>query len=152
MSKLTLKSPSFEREESIPEKYTCDGKNLSPPLEIKGVPEEAGSLALVLDDPDAPGQIFDHWVLWNIDPEVCKIEEGKSPECVKGKNDFGKLEYGGPCPPSGTHRYRFKLYALESKIDLPPGSSKEELEEEIEGRTLDKTKLVGFYSKSTTPP
>lgn len=147
MPDLTLKSPEFEDEGRIPEKYTCDGANQSPPLWIRGVPEEAKSLVLVLDDPDAPGEVFDHWILWNLDPNIDEIEEGQTPDACKGKNDFGKLEYGGPCPPSGTHRYRFKLYALDSKVELPEGSVKEEVEEATEGKALGQTELVGLYSR-----
>lgn len=124
---LTLKSPEFENEGQIPEKYTCDGEGISPTLWIRGVPENCESLVLIMDDPDAPGGTFDHWIVWNISPKIEKIEEGQEPEGPHGKNDFGNLEYGGPCPPSGTHRYRIKLYALDSKIELPEGSSKKEV-------------------------
>lgn len=147
MDKLTIKSPAFENEGRIPEKYTCDGANISPPLWIRGVPEDAESLVLILDDPDAPGGVFDHWILWNVSPGIEELEEGQAPDSVKGENDFGKLEYGGPCPPSGTHHYRFKLYALDSQLDLPEGSSKGDVEEAMEGKLIGQAKLVGLYSR-----
>lgn len=147
MTGLTLKSPDFENEGRIPEKYTCDGANISPPLWIRGVPEETQTLVLILDDPDAPGGVFDHWILWNIDPDTNEINEGEAPDATHGKNDFDDLEYGGPCPPSGTHRYRFKLYALDSKLDLPEGSEKEKVESAMEGKIIESAKLVGLYSR-----
>lgn len=144
---MKLTSPAFENEGNIPAKYTCDGKNISPPLNIEGAPEDASSLALVVDDPDAPGSTFNHWVVWNIPAGTSKIAEDRQPDGVKGQNDFGDLTYGGPCPPSGTHSYRFKIYALDTRLDLEEGSSKVELEKAMEGNILAKDMLVGNYSR-----
>ncbi len=144
---MELTSAVFKDEGSIPAKYTCDGDNISPPLEIEGIPEDTASLALVVDDPDAPGSTFDHWVVWNIPASTQKIAEGEQPNGVKGKNDFGDLMYGGPCPPSGTHSYRFKIYALDTKLDLEEGSTKNELENAMDGAIIAKDVLVGNYSR-----
>ena len=142
---LGLLSPEFENNGNIPDKYTCKGEDKSPPLQIKDVPVNTESLALVMDDPDAPVGTFVHWVAWNIEP-VDEIAEDREPG-VLGTNDFGRLGYGGPCPPSGTHRYFFKLYALKKRLSIPEGSSKEELEEAIADCTIEKAELVGLYSK-----
>ncbi len=126
---MQLTSPAFQPNQSILSKYTCDGENINPPLQISEVPEEAKSLALVVDDPDAPMGTFDHWVMWNISPETTTIEEAKVPEgAVQGKNNFGNNSYGGPCPPSGTHHYHFKVYALDTQLELDPSSEKADLE------------------------
>lgn len=138
---LEISSPAFGDQESIPEKYTCDGANTNPPLKIDEVPSEAESLVLIVDDPDAPGQVFDHWIVWNIPPDTKKIEEGQEPQGVHGTNGFGDLEYGGPCPPSGTHRYRFKLYALDSELELSEGARKNEVQKEIEGKCWEERSL-----------
>jgi hypothetical protein len=111
------------------------------------VPEEAVSLALVVDDPDAPGQTFDHWVVWNLAPDIRSIPEGQQPDGVAGENDFGDLTYGGPCPPSGTHTYRFKLYALDTELDLKKGSSKKQLEQAMDGHIVAEDLLEGNYSR-----
>jgi hypothetical protein len=151
MDNLTLKSPTFEDKESIPDKYTCEGENVNPPLEIYNVPEETKSLALIVDDPDATGGgTFDHWIIWNIKPQVSKIEEGKLPEgAVEGVNNFGNINYGGPCPPQGNspHRYMFKLYALDKEIEIAPGSSKDELESAMDDHIIESTTLTGYYGR-----
>ncbi|MFC1698059.1 YbhB/YbcL family Raf kinase inhibitor-like protein [Nanoarchaeota archaeon] len=146
MGDLKLKS-DFENDARIDSKYTCDGQDVSPPLDISGVPEEAESLVLVVDDPDAPVGTWDHWILFNIPVSTSRIEEGGSAG-VSGKNSWGKLGYGGPCPPSGVHRYVFKLYALNTKLDLEEGASKDQIEDAMENHILAKTELVGVYSRS----
>jgi len=144
---MKLKSSAFEKGGEIPAKYTCDGDDVSPPLEIIDVPEDTETLALVMDDPDAPMGVFDHWVVWNIPADISSIPEDTQPEGTPGRNDFGRLDYGGPCPPSGTHTYRFKLYALDRDLDLPRGSAKGELQREMEGHVLDESLLTGDYSR-----
>lgn len=130
----------------IPSKYTCDGEDINPPISIEDIPEEIESLVLILDDPDAPGKTFTHWILFNFMTDM--IEEDSVPSgAVKGENDFGNNEYGGPCPPSGEHRYRFKLYALDSRLDLGEGARKEEVEDAMEGHILGEDVIVGKYSK-----
>lgn len=146
---MKLTSPVFKNNENIPAKYTCDGENVSPSLEISEVPENAKSLVLIVDDPDAPMGIWVHWIVWNISPKIQKIEENSVPDgAVEGKTNFGKPGFGGPCPPSGVHHYHFKLYALdEEKLNISPNSDKLELEKEINGRILAEAELVGLYSR-----
>jgi Raf kinase inhibitor-like YbhB/YbcL family protein len=144
---MELSSPEFKHEDSIPRKFTCEGDDVSPTLAISGVPAEAVELALIVDDPDAPGGTFVHWVQYNM-PITERIDENTAPG-TSGVNDFGKSGYGGPCPPSGTHRYNFKLYALNEKLDLPAGLSKSELEGRMEGRIIDHAVIVGRYAKGS---
>ena len=144
---MEITSDAFEDGGQIPSKYTCDGEDISPPLTISDVPESAACLALVMDDPDAPMGTFDHWLVWNIPADTEEIAEGEQPEGVPGRNNFGNLEYGGPCPPSGTHTYRFKLYALDTRLDLDQGASKEDLEAAMEGHIVADTMLRGDYSR-----
>jgi len=144
---MEIISAVFKTEEAIPAKYTCDGMDLSPPLTFKDVPEGAESLALIVDDPDAPGGTWVHWVMWNIEPSIGEISQGEQIKAEKGKNDFGKLNYGGPCPPRGTHRYYFKLYALDKRLNLREGSSKKPLEKAMEGHILGEAQLMGVYSR-----
>ncbi len=145
--KMEITSTAFKHKEDIPKKYTCQGQDTSPPLSMTGVPEGTESLALIVDDPDAPGGNWVHWVVWNIPPEA-DFEEGSVPEgAEQGMNDFKKHEYGGPCPPSGKHRYFFKLYALDKKLDIPVSSTKAELEKEIEDHVLERTEIYGLYEK-----
>lgn len=139
-------SSAFESNGTIPRKYTCDGKNINPPLEFEGIPEEAESMALILDDPDAPMKVFTHWIVWSIEP-VAKIEEDSIPG-VEGMNDFRKIGYGGPCPPSGTHRYFFRIYALDKHLELKEGASRKELESAMIGHIVAEGELMGKYSKS----
>lgn len=139
-------SSAFEANRTIPRKYTCDGKNLNPPLELKGIPEEAESLVLIIDDPDAPMKVFTHWIVWNIEP-VAKIEEDSIPG-VEGINDFRKIGYGGPCPSSGTHRYFFRVYALDRKLELKAGAGRKELESEMIGHIIAEGELIGKYSRT----
>ena len=145
---MKLTSPSFLNNQMMPSKYTCDGENISPPLVVEGIPPQTQSLALIVDDPDAPSGNFIHWLIWNIAPKTEKITEGEVPnEASQGINDFGENKYGGPCPPSGIHRYQFKLYALDVLLDLPENTKGEDLEKAIEGHILDQTMLVGNYQK-----
>jgi hypothetical protein len=145
MKELIITSPAFENNKFIPTKYTCDGEDVNPPLDIKGIPEETKSLVLIIDDPDAPMGTWDHWIVWNI-PSTNKIEENTVPG-VEGLNDFRKHSYGGPCPPSGTHRYFFKVYALDTKLALGSNSRKKDVEMAMKGHILAKGELVGLYSR-----
>lgn len=147
-SMLKLLSPDFENNGLIPKKYTCDGQNINPALEISNVLEAAKSLVLIIDDPDAPGGTWNHWIVFNIDPAVKEINEESVPSGgVLGTNDFGKPEYGGPCPPSGVHRYFFRIYALDTVLNIPPGAERNALEKAMENHILDQGELVGQYSR-----
>ncbi len=145
---MKISSPTFQNNSAIPKKYTCDGENTNPPLEISEVPVKAQSLVLIVDDPDAPSGTWVHWVIWNIDPKTTRIEENSvSIKAVEGTTSFGRTSYGGPCPPSGTHRYFFKLYALDTKLDLSPSDKKDQLEEAMKNHTLDYAEIIGLYSR-----
>jgi hypothetical protein len=146
MENLIVTSPVFENNKPIPQKYTADGSDINPPIEIKGIPKGTKSLALIMDDPDAPLRTWDHWIVWNIPPERNKIEENTVPG-VQGKNSWKKASYGGPNPPMGTHRYFFKAYALDTDLNIDPGSSKKDLEKSMEKHMLAKGELVGLYKK-----
>lgn len=148
---MEITSPAFENNQKIPVKYTCDGDDVSPPLEIKEVPKEAKSLVLIVDDPDAPTGTWVHWVVYNIDPSVFSIEENTMPQ--KGMevlNDFGKKAYGGPCPPTGPHHYHFKLYALKKMLEVDSLATKEDVELAMEGSILEQVELVGIYQRQET--
>jgi hypothetical protein len=148
MSVMSISSPSFRQNGAIPSKFTCDGNDVNPALLIEGVPAEAKSLALIVDDPDASRGTWVHWVVWNIGPATRELAENSIPSGGKqGMNDFRKRDYGGPCPPSGTHRYFFKLYALDAKPELGPNTTKAQLEKAMEGRILNRAELVGTYSR-----
>jgi Raf kinase inhibitor-like YbhB/YbcL family protein len=144
---MDLTSPAFEPQGPIPRVYTCDGQDVSPPLEVSGVPEGTLSLALVMDDPDAPGGTWDHWVVYDIAAGTTLIEEDARDLGTPGKNSWGHAEYGGPCPPSGTHRYIFRLYALDRRLDLEPGADKRELFRAMEGHVLAEAELMGTYER-----
>lgn len=152
MGNLVLKSSAFKNGETIPKKYTCDGDDISPMLEIRNVPQETKSLVLVVDDPDATrGVPWDHWLLRNIDPRTQYISEDTLPNgVILGMTSFGHQKYGGPCPPKGSkpHRYMFKLYALDTVLDVPAGAKKADLEKAMEGHVLDQTVLMGLYSRA----
>lgn len=135
----------FGNNEMIPGKYTCQGSNINPPLIISDMPSNTKSLALIIDDPDAPVGTWDHWIVHNIEPKN-SINENSIPG-IQAKNSWGKNEYGGPCPPSGTHRYFFKLYALDIKLDLNEGASKKQLENAMKNHIIEKTELIGLYKK-----
>lgn len=148
MGTLKISSTAFGHHEKIPVKYTCDGADVNPPLLIEGVPEAAKSLALIMDDPDAPRGTWVHWLVWNIDPKAKEIAEATVPSGASlGMNDFRRLAYGGPCPPSGTHRYFFKLYALDTVLGLRQGATKAELEKAMQGHVIAQAELIGLYSR-----
>ena len=144
---LKLTSTEFDNNTNIPDRYTCKGKDINPPLNIENIPEETVSLALIMDDPDAPVGIWDHWIIWNISP-TGKIDEDTVPEgSTQGKNSWGRSDYGGPCPPSGTHRYIFKIYALDTTLDLDSTATKKDLENAMDGHIIEKAELIGLFSK-----
>jgi hypothetical protein len=145
VKELTVKSSAFTNNGPIPTKYTCDGEDVNPPLSIEGIPQGTQSLALTVDDPDAPMGTWDHWIVWNISPSN-EIKENTVPG-VEGMNDFRKHSYGGPCPPSGTHRYFFKVYALDTKLNLSLNSSKKDLEKAMQSHILAKGETIGRYSR-----
>jgi hypothetical protein len=148
MDKLQLTSQAFAHNGMIPPEYTCDGADGNPPLTIRNAPAKSRSLALIVDDPDAPRGTWVHWVVWNIRPETTEIPANSAPGgAPQGTNDFGKQGYGGPCPPSGTHRYFFKLYALDAPLALKTGATKAQLEEAMKGHILEKTELLGLYRR-----
>lgn len=145
---MKLESSEFTDNGQIPEKYTCDGENINPPLIISEVPAEVKSLALMVNDSDAPSGDWLHWLVWNISPETKKIEQGLLPSgAIEGANDFGLIGYGGPCPPTGSHHYIFKLIALNKAIGLPAGATIREFQEAITDSVLGEAKLTGSYQK-----
>lgn len=148
---MKLESPAFAANESIPVQYTCDGQNISPPLSWDEVPAETESFALIVDDPDAPGETFVHWVLYNLPAETRQLPENvNNPGGFPGKNNFDTFGYGGPCPPSGTHRYFFKLYALNQTLELEAGVEKADLLRAMESHILATAELVGHYTRKKT--
>jgi len=148
MYRITLKSNAFTHGEPMPERFTCDGENVSPLLEIGDIPEGTKTLALVMHDPDAPVPGgWTHWIKFNIPPETKNLPEGQEPPGISGKGGRDNFTYKGPCPPSGTHRYFFKIYALDSELPLKEGIGKSELESAIEGHILGFGELVGLYSR-----
>lgn len=143
---LKISSPVFDRD--IPRRYTCDGKNISPPFEIENVPPGAKYLALIVDDLDAPRKTFVHWIMWNIDPAIKEIKENSVPKsAVQGLNDFKKHSYGGPCPPSRAHRYVFKVFALDVRLNLGANSTTVDLQNAMKGHVIDKAQLIGLYKR-----
>ncbi len=144
---MRLTSPEFKNNSLIPVKFTCEGEDINPTLDIKDIPAGTEELALIVDDPDAPMGTWVHWVIYNI-PVVSQIKENNVPGRL-GVNNLGKRDYHGPCPPSGTHRYFFKIYSLDKKLDLPEGISKDELEKAMKGHILDKAELIGLYKRSS---
>lgn len=145
---MKISSPSFEHNSPIPAKYTCQDENINPELKIENVPSDAKSLVLIMDDPDAPRGTWVHWVVWNIPVGTQIIAENSIPQsCVQGLTDFGTQGYGGPCPPSGVHRYFFKLYALSETLNLPDTTNKAQLEAAMEGKIISKAELIGTYQK-----
>jgi len=151
---MKLTSPAFDNNGKITSKYTCDGAGISPPLKISDVPVNAKALVLIMDDPDIPAfvkekfkiEMWDHWILFNIPAGTKEIQEGKSVG-TKGKGTYPHLNYGSPCPPDKEHRYFFKLYALDAKLDLPEGATKAQVEEAMQGHILAKTELIGRYER-----
>jgi len=150
---MEIRSSEFKEGSSIPSKYTCDNIDVSPPLEWSQVSAGVKTFALICDDPDAPGATWVHWVIFNIPGSLRELKENiQATETLQngakqGKNDFGKIGYGGPCPPGGTHRYYFKLYALDRDLDSKPGITKKDLLKSIEGHILDEVHLMGRYRK-----
>ena len=161
---IRLTSPAFTEGGKIPREFTCDGTDRSPPLEWSGVPQTARSLVLICDDPDAPGGTWSHWVLYDLSPSITSLDEGVAADLVamleprtdvkqprltviQGRNDFGKIGYGGPCPPRGVHRYFFRLYALDQRTDLAPGATRATVFKAIEGHILAEGHLMGKYAR-----
>ena len=152
---MKLTSSAFKEGGKISSKYTCDGENIIPSLTFFDVPAKTKSLVLVMDDPDIPDfvkqkfgiKVWDHWIVFNIPPETREVHEGKNPLGLLGKNTGGKNTYGGPCPPDREHRYFFKLYALDTKLDLPEGVTKSEVEAAMEGHILAEATLIGRYER-----
>lgn len=142
---LSVSSPAFEPNGMIPSKYTCDGKDVNPPLHIGQVPQGAKSLAVIVDDPDAPAGTWVHWVMWNI-PLATEIRENDAPG-LQGMNDFSKHRYNGPCPPGGVHRYFFKVFALDDVLNIPASSDKGDLERAMAPHTLAHGELIGRYAR-----
>ena len=143
-----IASPDFAQNALMPARLTCDGENRSPRLEIGGVPGGAKSLLLVVEDPDAPGGIFTHWLVWNIPAGTTKVAGGAAPAgAVQGTNDFGKAGYSGPCPPSGVHRYFFRLTALDIGVNLPAGASRNDVLNAIRGHVVGRAELIGKYER-----
>ncbi|WP_276259178.1 YbhB/YbcL family Raf kinase inhibitor-like protein [Haloglomus litoreum] len=151
MSEFTLSSPAFDDGERIPEQYGRDAADISPPLTVAGVPDGAVSLALVMDDPDAvepAGKVWDHWLVWNVPPDA-ELPEGWDPGAdgaTEGSNDFDETGYGGPAPPDREHTYRFRLFALDTTLDLPASADKEDLKVAMSGHVVAETKLTGTYA------
>ena len=150
---IKVESTAFNEGDMIPSKYTCDGLNVSPPLSWSYLPESTKSIVLISDDPDAPMGTWVHWVVYNIPPQVNEFPENVPPTktlengAIQGTTDFGRIGYGGPCPPSGTHRYFFKIYALDTMLDLDPGSSKKQVLNAMEGHMLAEGQLMGRYKR-----
>ena len=144
---MIISSPAFSHNEKIPAEYTCDGANIKPCLKINGAPGNAKSLVLIVDDPDAPMKTWVHWLVWNIEPTIDEIPAGVLPSAVQGMTSFGSTGYGGPCPPSGAHRYFFKVYALDTFLGLDKSANKQELEQAMEGHILDRAELIGLYCR-----
>ena len=149
---MQLISAAFAHNSTIPSEHTCDGDDMSPPLTISGVPAEAKSLVLIMDDPDVPKEIradgtWDHWIIFNIPPDTHEIAEGVEPEGQHGTGTSNNTNYHGPCPPGGEHRYFFKLYALDAELSLADGASKADVEQAMTGHILEQTELIGHYAR-----
>jgi Raf kinase inhibitor-like YbhB/YbcL family protein len=148
---LELVSNVIKQNEKIPSQYTCDGKNGSPPIAWKDIPAGTVSLVLIMDDPDAPGGIWDHWVIYNLPPTSSLLPEAAKqlPQgTLLGKNSWQKQEYGGPCPPDREHRYVFKLYAIDTKLPNQAGMTKQEVENAIKGHVIGRAQLVAKYQRT----
>lgn len=144
---MKITSQAFTDGGKIPDKYTMYGENKIPPIHLEDVPENARSLALVVDDPDAPSGTFNHWLLFNMDPRIKDIKENCVPVmATQGRNDFGEVEYGGPKPPSGEHRYFFRAFALNTVLPLSRGTKRQDFEQELKGHVLDSATLMGKYA------
>ena len=149
---MKLTSPAFKNNSKIPSKYTCDGENINPELRIEDIPEDSESLVLIMNDPDVPKSIkpdgmWDHWIIFNMPPNVTVIHENEQPKGVYGRGTGGSLKYGGPCPPDREHRYFFKVYSLDAKLNLLSGATKKEVENAMKGHILEKAELIGRYER-----
>lgn len=145
---MKIISPAFKDQGKVPPQYTCDGIDVNPPLEFLDVPIETVSLLLVVDDPDAVSGRWIHWLIWNISPEDKKIEENSvPPNAIAGLNSFNRIEWGGPCPPSGKHGYIFKLYALDSMLDISPDTTIFKIEQIIKDHIITQAELLGYYQR-----
>lgn len=148
---VEVSSRGFGQEGAIPRKYSCQGTDVSPPLDIANLPEGTKAWAIIVDDPDAPGKTFLHWTAWNLPADTTSIPEGADIGELGGREgttDFGDVGYGGPCPPSGTHRYFFRVYALDDELDVPEGANIDELREAVGEHALAYGELLGTYAKS----
>ena len=147
-AKMKISSPAFQEGGTIPEKFSKNGQNVNPELRIEGAPAEAKSLVLIVDDPDAPVGLFTHWLVWNIDPKTAEIAENSVPKgALQGMNDYPNLGYGGPQPPSGTHRYYFKIFAVDRTLDLKSGAKRRDVDAAMRGHVIAQGELMGRYSK-----
>lgn len=152
---IIIESPAFKYGEFIPVKYTCEGKDISPPLAWKNIPEGTKGVVLICDDPDAPGGTWVHWVIYNIPPDLKELKEGIPPEkelrngIMQGRNSWDRIGYGGPCPPPGhgVHRYFFKIYAIDKVLEFSPGMTKEEILKIIKGHIIAEGKLMGKFKR-----
>lgn len=152
---MELVSGAFDSGDSIPRKYSCDGDNVSPPLSWRFVPDEAQALVLICDDPDAPEDPFVHWILYDLPVDIRRLEEGVPRKDrlasggVQGRNSSGKIGYSGPCPPrEPAHHYYFRLHALDQALNLPPGATRQQVLNRIEGHVLDSAELLGLYARA----
>jgi Raf kinase inhibitor-like YbhB/YbcL family protein len=147
-AKITVTSSAFQTGGKIADQYTCAAANVNPPLRFGGAPAETKSFALIVDDPDAPGGLFTHWLVWNIDPATTQIGEKSVPkDAAQGTNDYGNVRYGGPCPPSGTHRYFFRVFALDQTLALKAGAKRQDLENALAGHILARGELMANYTR-----
>lgn len=149
---MKISSTQFQHNGRIPAKYTCNGENINPPLIFHNVPEQAKSLVLIMEDPDVPRQIredgmWNHWLLWNMDPSTTEIAEGVEPNAIHGMTTSGTLNYVGPCPPDREHRYFFKLYAVDTELTIKEGATKEELLLAMADHILEEAELIGLYEQ-----
>jgi Raf kinase inhibitor-like YbhB/YbcL family protein len=145
---MKIESSAFANKDPIPKQYTCDGVDVSPPLQVSAVPPQTKSLVLIVDDPDAPHGTFDHWIVWNLPPDTKTLTEGGAVP-REGINGFQDTRYRGPCPPKGKpHRYFFKLYALDKMLTLEEGSPKQAVEQAMQGHVLEQAELVGVYGRN----
>jgi Raf kinase inhibitor-like YbhB/YbcL family protein len=143
-----IHSPAFQHEQRIPEKYTCDGDNISPPLAIENIPSRTASMVLIVDDPDASQGTWDHWIVFNIPRDVTRIPENIKSLGMEGNTSWGTMGFGGPCPPNGNHRYYFRLFALDTTLRLKQGSSKAEILESMKGHIIAESILMGTYVRN----
>ena len=148
MESISITSSAFARQGNIPEKYTCKGDNVNPPIHVENIPINAKSVVLIMDDPDAPGETWDHWIMWDIPATTKDIQENSVPRgAIQGTNSWGNTKYQGPCPPSGTHRYVFKVYALDTTVELRTNSKKNAVEQAMRGHIIARGELIGMFSK-----